>query len=189
MKPIIFNTEMVKAIMEGRKTQTRRPIKPQPSGNGKLTTSETGFPRVVDDIRGMMWTLSKSPYQVGDILYVQETWAILQCQYFYRADMENPTCHYKTRWLPSIHMPKEAARIFLRVTDVRVERLQDITEEAVRKEGFRDEFVMDVFYPCGHFFSKTWNKIYSKRGYGWTSNPWVWAIKFERISTQEGSPS
>ena len=141
MKPILFNGEMVKAILDGRKTATRRVIKPLKK-DGKI----------LDE---------RPPYQLNDILYVRETWLKYGNKYYYRADFESDyldpcetldggypaSCIYHpgcvgctaepTRliWHPSIHMPKEAARIFLKVTDLRVERLQDITIEKINNEG------------------------------------------------------
>lgn len=194
MKPILFNTNMVQAILEHRKKVTRRIIKPQPSRNGKLTISETGYPRIIDDSTGMMWTLNKSPYQVGDILYVRETWCIdsysgvdLKPHYYYKAEAYNPD----RKWKPAIHMPKEAARIFLKVTDVRIERLQDIDGYEVEKEGLK--FVNNplIYEDTATFntvalkeFSKLWNSMIKKQDlnkYGWEANPWVWVIEFERI--------
>lgn len=147
IKPILFNTEMVLANLEDRKTNTRRLVKPQPDIDGLVRFDDVSF--VDTDAR-----LYKPPYQPGDILYVRETWA--QCpdlfgefpEYIYRADYSTndlkmdddsaetysdfPAC---VKWHPSIHMPKEAARLFLRVTDVRVERLQDIDGLGAYNEG------------------------------------------------------
>ena len=131
MKPILFNTQMVHAILDGRKTQTRRIVKPQPqsySFDGRVYVFNEG-------------ELPKPQYQPGDILYVRETWAENTIPHSgnyagieYRADYyggREPIL----RWRPSIHMPREAARIFLRVTDVRVERLQHITRADAISEG------------------------------------------------------
>lgn len=123
-KPILFNTQMVRAILDGRKTCTRRIVKPQP-------TAHYGVQCI------------KPPYQPGDILYVRETWSLRFDgeKYFYRADKntsreEKRLLDYNdVKWRPSIHMPKEAARIWLKVTNVRVERLQDISGEDLIKEG------------------------------------------------------
>lgn len=197
MKPILFNTSMVKAILEGRKKVTRRVIRPQPSANGKLSKSELGYPRIVDNTTGMMWTLNKSPYEVGDILYVRETWLKTADGYYYKADAKIPSESedlqkaYDYKWRPSIHMPKEAARIFLKVTDIRIERLQDIDGYEVEKEGLN--FVHNLliykdkqtFNSLAHKeFSKLWDSTIKKQDldkYGWKSNPWVWVIEFERV--------
>lgn len=89
------------------------------------------------------------------------------------------------KWRPSIHMPKKAARIFLRVTDVRVERVQDISEEDAWKEGCPDDVVPDKYPSSVVWFHELWNKLNLKRGYGWEANPWVYVIEFERISKDE----
>ncbi len=135
MKPMLMNTEMVKAILAGRKTQTRRLVKPQPKD--KLDFIVAGDTKHIgkwfDRKNGGYWI---PPCCCGDVLYVRETWCKGSLnggaeQYFYRADDNDFHC----KWRPSIHMPKEAARIFLRVTGVRVERLQDVTVEGILEEG------------------------------------------------------
>lgn len=145
MKPILFNTEMVRAILEGRKTVTRRVIKPQPTYSPRDGFTWKGGAYGTDlppTIKGACYNLRcAAPYQVNDILWVRETWLKADDGYYYRAD-ETPHSkrqreEYGYKWKPSIHMPKEAARIFLRVTGVRVERLQDITEEQAEAEGIR----------------------------------------------------
>lgn len=138
-KPILFNTEMVRAILDGRKTVTRRIVK----NNPEECTSKVvnGVCKICDDKGGFYlpddYVKARSPYQVGDILYVRETWCKGSLnygkeQYFYKSDNIIPCC----QWHPSIHMPKEAARIFLRVTGVRVERLQDIDDDGVAANPF-----------------------------------------------------
>ena len=119
IKPILFNTEMVRAILDGRKSCTRRVVKPQP-------TARYGAQCI------------KPPYQSGDILYVRETWKRALNGYYYYEDWQRDDIADITKWKPSIHMPKEAARIWLKVTDVRVERLQDITEDGAKAEGAID---------------------------------------------------
>ncbi|MEG6615358.1 hypothetical protein V6C27_02795 [Peptococcaceae bacterium 1198_IL3148] len=133
----------------------------------------------------------KLPCQVGDILWVRETWCIDDLtpdDIYYRADYTDREAKELfgdtgLYWRPSIHMPRKVARLFLRVTNVRVERLQDITEGDARVEGFRDSFdlLSDTFYPCGYHFVETWDSIYAKQGYSWDANPWVWVIEFERV--------
>ncbi len=127
-KPMLFNTEMVRAIQDGTKTVTRRIVKNNPCECTSKVVN--GICKICDDKGGFYlpddYVKVRSPYQVGDILYVRETWCkgslnYGEEQYYYRADNKIPHC----QWNPSVHMPKEAARIFLRVTDVRVERLQD----------------------------------------------------------------
>lgn len=200
IKPILFNTEMVRAILEGRKTVTRRVIKPQPrQGEEKPHRLPSGcwffeipsrrFPCTPDVSVGPYWP----PCQPGDILYVRETWAHPSAaeiangadpeMYLYKADDLQTAAWDK--WRPSIHMPKEAARIFLRVTDVRVERLQNITGDECPSEG-----VPLYSGPAGgreacyrFCFADIWDdtiKPSDLRDYGWSANPWVWVIKFER---------
>lgn len=157
MKPILFNTEMVKAILDGRKTVTRRLVKTNIVNQFDVENDNRTVVAFVQQSTGDSFKPTDvAPYKVGDILYVRETYCdrwlpdgFLQGseRYGYKADGE-PSWGYwgndsqcKTDvWIPSIHMPKEAARIFLRVTDVRVERLHDITEEQAVKEGIKHMF-------------------------------------------------
>lgn len=124
------------------------------------------------------------PICTGDILYVRETWKEAPKGYYYYEDWQKDDIADVTKWKPSIHMPKEAARIWLKVTDVRVERLQDITSEQIGREG------VEVEYPHvlngeekRYAFSTLWNNTIKKSDidrYGWDANPWVWVIEFER---------
>jgi hypothetical protein len=215
-KPILFNTEMVQAILEGRKTQTRRIIKPQPGINeecfGRCTfsTERKDVGKVVFGIDNHMKTYTKLPYQVGDILYVRETWAEvtslsdpfhsggnalaagIDSWFYYKADNKKLPNGFK--WHPSIHMPKGAARIRLRVTDVKPERVQEITEDDAIAEGIGGLFLDEIAYSdnpkyevpmerqtlATDQFELLWNSIYDERGQGWDKNPWVWKITFER---------
>ena len=152
IKPILFNTEMVRANLDGRKTCTRRLVKPQPDEKhtyplGFVTDStekkEVGcFGFGIDEYGGSIKYV-KPPYQPEDILYVRETWNKGLERYMYRADYSDTEKFYQggkeieMKWHPSIHMPKEAARIWLKCTDVRVERLQEITESGAKAEGVR----------------------------------------------------
>lgn len=177
-KPILFSTEMVRAILEGRKSQTRRVIKPQPDGEIKANIPYefygTKTERIFTDTKAYL-----APCSVGDILWVRETWA-KDDTYYYKAD---GSCGSRCgKWKPSIHMPKEAARIWLEVTDVRVERLQEITEEDARAEGALPTREERGYNCCRDEFITLWDSINSKRGYGWDTNPWVWVIEFERIA-------
>ena len=189
-KPILFNTEMVRAILDRRKTVTRRVIKTQYPIYDGLIIDTTGR-HAIGKIKFSDGKCEgnndyfKPPYQIGDVLYVRETWANIQGKYFYRADMENPTCHYKTQWRPSIHMPKEAARIFLKVTDVRVERLQDILCSGMQKEGCIPKTVTGGQWQQWQkdYFKPLWDSTIKKsetEKYGWQANPWVWVFEFER---------
>jgi len=130
--PILFNMKMVRAILDGRKSCTRRIIKPQPQGYFEVSEE----PLYIYDTDGKQGKITP-PYQPGDILYVRETFIQAAAHIFwYKAD-DKPWMSKDLLWKPSIHMPKEAARIWLKVTDVRVERLQEITEAQAQAEGIR----------------------------------------------------
>ncbi len=205
MKPILFSTIMVQAILRGEKTQTRRIIKPQPevdleSGyvfNGKFTCQYDSHNWKDFFIKD--W----AKYQVGDILWVRETWCKTLIQdeegekFMYRVD-EDPGCIVKGfGWKPSIFMPKEAARIFLKVTKVRVEKLNDISEEDAFAEGIprgdKKELKWNRLYPDYLYnkrvvsacltpqssYQSLWEKINGKGS--WILNPRVWVYEFERI--------
>ena len=145
IKPILFNTEMVRAILDGRKTCTRRVIE-LPENMDGVPVGKSGDS---SNPLGFMYPggIKRPPYQPGDILYVRETWCALPVNgaghmrghsiYYYRADGDLRPEGWRGKWRPSIHMPKEAARIWLKVTDVRVERLQEIDEDGVWDEGFK----------------------------------------------------
>lgn len=222
--PILFNTEMVQAIQAGRKTQTRRiafaaddlrkfACASYPNGwwyKGRVYKSFDAFIRDCQT--------PKCRYKPGDILWVRETWGkLMECnvyppyepeeeRFIYRADIGDPD-HFQAKWHPSIHMPKEAARIFLRVKDVRVERLLDIDNADAIAEGFSGT-------PCHHEnadpvlgctdclntgwleppfaeFAQLWDttiKPADRDRYGWIANPWVWVIEFEYCEKPKGWP-
>lgn len=208
IKPILFNTEMVRVILDRRKSCTRRIVNPQPQGRicytfagGDCGTwgypSKTAYENwgdeyklpedITDEELKRRWN---PPYHTDDILYVRETWRKGLERYIYRADYSDTEKFYRggkeieMKWHPSIHMPKEAARIWLKVTDVRVERLQEITSEQICKEGVEVE---DPYVLNGeekrYAFSNLWNSTIKKSDldyYGWSANPWVWVIEFER---------
>ena len=191
IKPILFNTEMVRAILDGRKTCTRRLVRFLPGENPQWT----GYIR-----DGLMLyngrnepCIIKVPYQPGDTLYVRETWCGLPVNeaghmrghtiYYYKADGELRPKGGRGTWHPSIHMPKEAARIWLKVTDVRVERLQDMTDDDAEAEGCFD------YTSTALGFFDVWDSTIKKSDlncYGWDANPWVWVIEFERCEKPEG---
>lgn len=227
IKPILFNTEMVRAILDGRKTCTRRLVRFLPGENPQWT----GYIR-----DGLMLyngknepCIRKAPYQPGDILYVRETWQYLYeldgneqiiegtGKYYYAATDTIPfdtyvdasgVTHECVPWRPSIHMPKEAARIWLKVTDVRVERLQEMKPVDVIKEGAYPD-CWDCLNTYGESGSqccygteeqcsqcdeammeweRLWNSTIKKSDldrYGWDANPWVWVIEFERCEKPE----
>ena len=206
IKPILFNTEMVRAIMDGRKSCTRRMVKPQPDEKhtyplGFVTDStekkEVGcFGFGINEYGGSI-QYAKPQYQPGDLLYVRETFIQAAARTFwYKAD-DNLWMPKGLHWKPSIHMPKEAARIWLKVTNVRVERLQDITEDGAEAEGVIDnrgfihspENEYDRIYTAREHFIEIWDRTIKKSdldSYGWDANPWVWVIEFERCEPQEG---
>ena len=231
IKPILFNTEMVRAILDGRKSCTRRVIKPQPQSRlcytyagsnndciGKWTYPNKGAhefwgeeyklpENIKDEELGKRWN---PPYHTDDILYVRETWSegYEEGTYIYRADdklADLPTFKESSKLIyhPSIHMPKEAARIWFKVTDVRVERLHDITEDGALREGaqgIRCDHAARGVYGCTDCmntgwieppqieFMQIWDSTIKKSDldrYGWDANPWVWAIEFERCEKPE----
>lgn len=214
MKPILFNTDMVRAILDGRKTVTRRVVKPQPSRTSLYVTDNL-LPETKEFGADGVYlfsdnTVIHAPYQIGDILYVRETWTpfcinkktcsdifLIHSDYCFKAspeDIKYGCCdETKCKWHPSIHMPKEAARIFLRVTNVRVERLQDIQERgkySAQQEGFIND--IDLNSGTGKSairqFSDIWNTTIKKSDidrYSWEANPWVWVVEFERISKED----
>ena len=228
IKPILFNSEMVRAILDERKTCARRVIKPQPQSRlcytyagshkgciGKWTYPNKGAheffgeeyklpENIKDEELSKRWN---PPYHTDDVLYVRETWAPIYPDkesnevrgYIYKEDSleeydnrypDGEDYQWGGKWRPSIHMPKEAARIWLKVTDVRVERLQEITSEQIGREG------VEVEYPHvlngeekRYAFSSLWNSAVKKSDldrYGWKANPWVWVIEFERCEKTEG---
>lgn len=194
MKQILFNTDMVRGILDGHKTVTRRVVKPPALYAIAEDTDGNCVGSCYEDEHGayVYPTTDDCPYCVGDILYVRETWAAwsrtmgTQPALYYKADEGAPD---GIKWRPSIHMPKEAARIFLRVTDVRVERLQQITEEQAEAEGCQAYANYEgSTVPAIVSFSDVWNstiKPADQALYGWNANPWVWVIGFERIGKKE----
>ena len=222
MKPILFNTEMVRAILSGRKTVTRRVMKPQPlfKTHRKFVFADDVCPKKWEDCSDIVATYT---YQPGDILYVRETWKVQSALRFdanarimFKAGGNMTTIQFENGcsqssdrleydafidkwmqsdgWHPSIHMPKEAARLFLRVTNVRVERLQDITEDQTKAEGANWTEGRNVGFEeklrrsSIERFTEIWNNTIKKPDrdkYGWDANPWVWVIEFERISKEE----
>lgn len=187
-KPILFNTRMVLAIQGGTKTVTRRLVKPKYTNtkivlkNGKAFET-LGTPATTVEI--------KAPYKVGDILYVRETWSTVNVRpkrYLYKTNCPEAE-NLPVKWHPSLHMPKEAARYFVRVTSVHAERLQDIDGYGILAEGVdngssnpamgkRWENIQRAAY------SELWNSTVKKSEldkYVWAANPWVWVIEFERL--------
>lgn len=192
MKPILFNTDMVRAILDGRKTVTRRVIKDKDIVNA-LDCESDGTPiAFIDHETGDSHPPAfPCQYQPGDILYVRETWTTVpDGSYVYKASLECQDAWAGT-WRPSIHMPKAAARLFLRVTDVRVERLQAITPEQIDAEGCKEwaySAKTGELLPSGpSLFQIKWDRTINTADlplYGWDANPWVWVISFERINKE-----
>ena len=188
-RPILMNTDMVRAILEGRKTVTRRVMKPQPVLDGQFwRLGGAGWGDNISSFHPVPChsLYNHAPYHPGDILWVRETWCESLGQagkYFYRAyagprDEMKEYAHSFNKWRPSIHMPRAAARIFLRVTDVRVERLQDCGNMQAKDEGCT----------CSSQFARLWDstvKPADRATLGWEANPWVWVISFERISKED----
>lgn len=205
IKPILFNTEMVRAILDGRKDATRRIVKgfiPDDAVWGYTAFTPKGYISCRGTFAdGYGEKFFKLPCEPGDILYVRETWHKYtkrigkgeSCRlaefYGYKASVANSE-DAEEPWRPSTQMPKEAARIWLKVTDVRVERLQEITSEQIYREG------VEVEYPHvlngeekRYAFSTLWNSTIKKSDldrYGWNASPWVWVIEFERCEKPEG---
>lgn len=206
-RPILFNDEMVRAILEGRKTVTRRPMKNQPGEFTHVDHDDVrGWHFWGDYIRGPGQTdvdqwhePIKCPFgAVGDHLWVREAWAhdassVEECRTrhesatpglgygpYYRATESYPE---SLRWRPSIHMPRWASRITLCVTGVRVERVQDIDHEGAWDEGFlmHDEGAV-LTEESVDTFLHAWDAIYAAKGFGWKANPWVWVVEFERVT-------
>ena len=214
IKPILFNTDMVRAILDGRKTVTRRLIKKLPDDaefSGWLLDStcqedakdigSAGFKTLKQPTEKAGCLFVKPPYQTGDILYVRETWHKYKkrvgkgegCHiaefYGYRASIANSE-DANEPWHPSIHMPKEAARIWLKVKDVRVERLQEITIDDIRNEGLTSMSVHVGYMVIAlEEWKILWNSTIKKSDigrYGWDANPYVWVIEFETCEKPEG---
>lgn len=170
-KPIFFDETSVRAIFAGVKTQTRRAF--------HLPESQ------IENLAGATLKGWHPCYQPGDILWVRETWGVgIQAAggIIFRADYAGKKAPLAEghKWRPSLIMPRHAARIFLRVTDVKVERLQDISECDAIAEGLEDATNYTPSENIGRFVD-FWNNFNLKRGYGWDTNPWVWAYTFERI--------
>lgn len=197
-KPILFSTPMVEALLEGRKTMTRRIIDPQPKVGYTPKILCDHFGKKFLEVRKSDVELHTNPaklkYQVGDILWVRETFyepifERLNGKYYYKADLEKQGWNFK--WKPSIFMPKEACRLFLKVKAIRVERLQDISEDNAIAEGIEilgyNEGTVYRDYLRDHSetnnsivsFSTLWESINGL--HSWSSNPFVWVIEFEPI--------
>jgi hypothetical protein len=214
-KPILFSTDMVTAILEGRKTMTRRKLKPK---DEPYLINEKSFINYSDSFG---WNVKhkitdnpgkfeitqqfKCPYgKIGDVLWVRETWLNnsgylpTDLGYVYKAELGEKEIEYSkelnVKWKPSIFMPKEACRIFLEITNVKVERLQDISEDDAIKEGITwNRGTIQSGYGVGNStshikakecFQSLWKKINGAES--WKSNPFVWVVTFKQIERPEG---
>lgn len=209
VKPILFNTDMVRAILDGRKTVTRR-LPSKRVENNWIDYEEwvtAVAPPGSTSLMEKEFYEQYPPYHSGDILYVRETFkrnmdgysGIDFGGYIYKADCRSNFKDNYNPWHQSIHMPKEAARIFLKVTDVRVERLQEITTEQARAEGCDGRCECPSSGAEGSLscvtrdfsiekFETVWDSTIKKSDldrYGWDANPWVWVIEFERCEKPE----
>ena len=235
VKPVLFNTEMVRAIFDGRKTRTRRIVKgfiPNDAVWGYTAFTPKGCISCRGTFAdGYGEKFFKLPCKPGDILYVRETWQCWRANRYeatadirFRAGGDDVRLQFANgntdsinrldydtfvhkwfshngKWKPSLFMPKEAARIWLKVTDVRVERLQEITEDGAKAEGINEEWAMSWWSPTYYapdsggypkyrdtFAFEVWNKTIKKSDidrFGWNANPWVWVVEFERCEKPE----
>lgn len=205
MKPIIFSPEMVRAILDHKKWMTRRVMKPQPVGGIRYSIFT---PSGLEDLHGQA---IKQKYYADNVLWVREAWRTNDFQFIdgewsasiqFKADMADgirlrwregdQNSYDRIGWRPSIFMPKEAARLFLRVADVRVQRVQEIPNTDCIREGVNNECCRVCVHTGGSGcdqcnalwtqYRNLWDKLNAKRGYGWDSNPWVWAVSFEVLS-------
>jgi len=198
-KPILFTAEMVRAILRDEKTQTRRVMKL--GSEAKKAFDKTPPTRregatTYELIDGENCWMCFGPYgKPGDHLWVRETWGVAPCfdnfkpsqiplgserHVDYRADLERFRGVHVAKWHPSIFMPRKFSRILLRVKDVRVERVQNISEGDARAEGCNSN---DKLPTARAEFELLWNSINGKRGFGWDENPWVWVVEFERANS------
>ena len=216
-KPILFSGEMIRAILDGRKTQTRRVIKDKTFYFGDFAVQ---LQRMSKNDMSLVTgnDFIKCPYgQVGDFLWVRETWACIGAEHVkpskiapgysvnYKAD-NDPENWRVEKWRPSIFMPRWASRITLKITNVRVERVQDISQDDAKAEGiarnwlgadcppeYENEWMNytpndEEGFPCyspTESFQTLWDSINEKRGFGWDVNPWVWVVEFEKTEVSE----
>lgn len=188
-RPILFSGQMVRAILEGRKTQTRRVLKKQPPAQSWLDeVSYPSFGASFWDPQAGEFIDFKNPYgKPGDRLWVRETFMAwpTPTAISYRATSDQEAAKL-FKWKPSIFMPRWASRITLEIVSVRVERVQEISGDDCRKEGIRFE-ELDPFSQIARNnqriskFRELWDSINAKRGFGWDKNPWAWVVEFRRI--------
>jgi predicted RNA-binding Zn-ribbon protein involved in translation (DUF1610 family) len=209
--PMLFSGPMVRAILEGRKTQMRRVIQKQPHWEespecyddgvwrGRYRIQEWSGDPDDEPTTSVDWCEVRCPYgKPGDTLWVREAWGMCKYGHLYRADFEKGEDESDIAWHPSIHMPRRLCRQTLCITDVRVQRVQEITEADAEAEGIRfcascggtgaiEDNGTDIPCPICHeepyrfSFCYTWDSINAKRGHSWKSNPWVWVLTFEKV--------
>lgn len=197
-RPILMNGDMVQAILRGQKTQTRRPVMPQPVRTAPGTThgwewEHHGKPAIwIAEVH-----LKHCPFgQPGDRLWVRETFAeISPSSTVYQADDDTALKGTKHRWTPSIHMPRRLSRITLEITDISARHVQDITEEDAWAEGTEvlenNWSAADLCATAKRYdlcvedsrctYAHLWDTLYASRGLGWAANPWVWIVSFKRL--------
>ena len=216
-RPIIFSGEMVKAILDGKKTMTRHLVKFKDFTTDSITPLHIELAEgrycLFNERNGWLIGYPKCKFgEIGDRLWVRETWQEIgpDCLLTYKAtypsdlyakrpELENvpPLAGLKERgylWKSPMFMPRWASRILLEITDIRVERLQDISEQDCEKEGLRilpasgryvvnpgDQHFGGASHDAVEVFSWLWDSINAKKGYPWSSNPWVWAIELKVI--------
>jgi len=222
MKPILFSTPMVQALLNTKpytwpvkpiydskpfKGMTRRVIMSQPDKEddcinystieGYQTSPDQADVISAQDNKGETIIL-KPRYKKGDVLWVRETWVkgpTTDYDFYYRADCECQLDNTELVWKPSIFMPRKAARLFLEIKSVRIERLKKITPEDCVNEGgvkkphymtYGGEKCLAIHGRYIKEFAELWDSINKKRGYSWESNPWVWVYTFMRVESREG---
>lgn len=201
IRPILFSGPMVRAILDGRKTQTRRAIKPQPNNPSTFGVSPIWGRGVGPDGKYRIHAATNvdgdrvdrficAPAGPGDILWVRERFRIEQ----------GSACYYtacpcglegqpgEKGWRPSIHMPRWACRLWLEVLNVRVERVQEISNLDAHDEGIDGPYDDGIPHEVIDKFIDLWDSLNAKRGYSWASNPWVWVIEFKRIAMPANWP-
>ncbi|MBG7009587.1 hypothetical protein I5G20_30085 [Pseudomonas aeruginosa] len=187
-RPILFNDQMVRAILEGRKTVTRRPVKATKAhadgfimlDHGQGWRPYNAFGDFTSDSEGMEYPIACPYGQQGDRLWVRETFADIGCRLTFRADLEDGAHCSVTRWTPSLHMPRWASRILLEITAVRVERLHDITPNQCIAEGAWRE--KDKELGRGQEAIAAFADLWRSTGGDWDANPWIWVIEFKRVT-------
>lgn len=207
---ILFSTPMVRALKEERKTQTRRvtlPVPPETLRHAWYKAPVYGWTN--ETFPAKTWEKRRCPYgYIGDRLWVRETFAILEISKNLDGEIDASTwtaaipkkreswlgVQYAADggegpWRPSIFMPRWASRFTLEITDVRVQRVREISQEDAKAEGYPEEWArQNGFVPTRApvlWYADLWDSINAKRGFGWDVNPWVWAITFKRVDAQK----